>query len=136
MSTLFYERNPFDILVRNFFQEAGAYRPLAESKLPHPLDIYERDNGLGIDIACTGISKEDIEILIEGNIIRVNYNKPKDEDPRDFVLKGIAQRSFNLGWKIDSKFELRKAKADFVNGLLRVSIPYAKGMETKTLKIS
>ena len=79
---------------------------------------------------------KNIEIIIDGNIIRVNYNKPKDEDPRDFVLKGIAQRSFNLGWKIDSKFELRKAKADFVNGLLRVSIPYAKGMETKTLKIS
>jgi|TARA_B110000902_G_C14038714_1_gene486955 HSP20 family molecular chaperone IbpA len=136
MSTLFLERNPFDILVRNFFQDASQYRPLAESKLPHPVDIYHGEEGLGIDIACTGLMKEDIEIIIDGNIIKVNYNKPKDEDPRDFVLKGIAQRSFNLGWKIDSKFELSKAKADFVNGLLRVSIPYAKGMETKTLKIS
>ena len=136
MSTLFYERNPFDILVRNFFQEAGAYRPLAESKLPHPLDIYERDNGLGIDIACTGISKEDIEILIEGNIIRVNYNKPEEEDSGDYIHKGIAKRSFNLGWKIDSKFNLSKASADFKNGLLQVTIPFAKGSEPKTLKIS
>jgi HSP20 family molecular chaperone IbpA len=136
MSTLFYERNPFDILVRNFFQEAGAYRPLAESKLPHPLDIYERDNGLGIDIACTGISKEDIEILIEGNIIRVNYNKPEEEDKGEFIHKGIAKRSFNLGWKIDSKFNLSKATADFKNGLLQVIIPFAKGSEPKTLKIS
>ncbi len=136
MSTLFYERNPFDILVRNFFQEAGAYRPLAESKLPHPLDIYERDNGLGIDIACTGISKEDIEILIEGNIIRVNYNKPEEEDLGEYIHKGIAKRSFNLGWKIDSKFNLSKATADFKNGLLQVIIPFAKGSEPKTLKIS
>jgi len=136
MSTLFYERNPFDILVRNFFQEAGAYRPLADTKLPHPLDIYERDNGLGIDIACTGISKEDIEILIEGNIIRVNYNKPKEEDLGEYIHKGIAKRSFNLGWKIDSKFNLSKATADFTNGLLRIVIPFAKGSEPKTLKIS
>ena len=136
MSTLFYERNPFDILVRNFFQEAGAYRPLAESKLPHPVDIYERDNGLGLDIACTGISKEDIEILIEGNIIRVNYNKPKDEDQGEFIHKGIAKRSFNLGWKIDSKFDLNKASAEFKNGLLQIVIPLAKGSEPKTLKIS
>ena len=136
MSTLFYERNPFDILVRNFFQDAGAYRPLAESKLPHPLDIYERDNGLGIDIACTGISKDDIEILIEGNIIRVNYNKSKEEDLGEYIHKGIAKRSFNLGWKIDSKFDLSKAKAEFVDGLLTVSIPFAKGSELKTLKIS
>ena len=127
MSTLFYERNPFDILVRNFFQDAGAYRPLAETKLPHPVDIYERDNGLGIDIACTGISKEDIEILIEGNIIRVNYNKPKEDDLGEFIHRGIAKRSFNLGWKIDSKFDLNKAKAEFKNGLLQIIIPFAKG---------
>ena len=136
MSTLFYERNPFDILVRNFFQDASQYRPLAESKLPHPVDIYERDNGLGIDIACTGISKEDIEILIEGNIIRVNYERPKAELDDEYIHKGIAKRSFNLGWKIDSKFDLSTATAEFKDGLLKVIIPYAKGSKPKTLKIS
>ena len=136
MNTFLYERNPFDILVRNFFKDAGHFSPIQESKLLHPVDIYERDNGLGIDIACTGISKEDIEILIEGNIIRVNYNKPDEEDLREFIYKGIAKRSFNLGWKIDSKFNLSKAVAEFKNGLLKVVIPFAKGAEPKTLKIS
>ena len=136
MSTLFYERNPFDILVRNFFQDAGAYRPLAESKLPHPVDIYERDNGLGLDIACTGISKDDIQILVEGNIIRVNYDKPKEDDLGEYIHRGIAKRSFNLGWKIDSQFNLGKATAEFKNGLLQVIIPFAKGSEPRTLKIS
>ena len=135
MSTLFLERNPFDILVRNFFQDASQYRPLAESKLPHPVDIYERDNGLGIDIACTGISKEDIEILIEGNIIRVNYERPKAELDDVYIHKGIAKRSFNLGWKIDSKFDLSTATAEFKDGLLRIIIPYIEGSKPKTLKI-
>ena len=113
--------------------------------LPHPVDIYEIGNGLALDIACTGISKEDIEILIEGNIIRINYDKDKDDchcapecDCKDvsYIHKGIAKRSFNLGWKIDSKFNLSKATADFKNGLLQVIIPFAKGSEPKTLKIS
>ena len=136
MNTFLYERNPFDILVRNFFKDAGHFRPIQESKLPHPVDIYERDNGLGIDIACTGISKEDIEILIEGNIIRVNYERPKEELEDTFIHRGIAKRSFNLGWKIDSKFKLSKATAEFKNGLLIITIPFAKGSEPKTLKIS
>jgi HSP20 family molecular chaperone IbpA len=137
MSTLFYERNPFDILVRNFFQDASIYRPLAETKLQHPVDIYETDKGLGLDIACTGIAKEDIEILIEGNIIRINYDKPTiDENTGNYIHKGIAKRSFNLGWKIDSKFALSKAAAEFKNGLLAITIPFAKGSEPKTLKIS
>ena len=136
MNTFLTERNPFDILVRNFFQDAGAYRPLAESKLPHPLDIYERDNGLGLDIACTGIDKKDIEILIEGNIIKVNYERPKAELDDEYIHKGIAKRSFNLGWKIDSRFNLSNATADFKNGLLQIIIPFAKGLEPKTLMIS
>ena len=136
MNTFIYERNPFDILVRNFFKDASHFRPLAESKLPHPVDIYEKEDGLGIDIACTGISKEDIEIQLEGNIIRVNYERPKEELEDSFIHKGIAKRSFNLGWKIDSKFALSKAQAEFKNGLLIISIPFAKGSEPKTLKIS
>ena len=81
-------------------------------------------------------NKEDIEILIEGNIIRVNYDKPKEDDLGVFIHRGIAKRSFNLGWKIDSKFNLSKATADFKNGLLQIVIPFAKGLEPKTLKIS
>ena len=136
MSTLFYERNPFDILVKNFFQDASAYAPLAASKLPHPVDIYEKDNGLGLEIACTGISKEEVEIQIQGNIIRINYTRPKEDDLSQYLHKGIAKRSFNLGWKIDSKFNLSKANAEFENGLLKITVPFAKGSELKTLKIA
>jgi molecular chaperone IbpA len=136
MSTLFYERNPFDILVRNFFQDASTFSPLAETKVPHPVDIYTTDTELVFDIAATGIAKEDLEIQTQNNTLRVNYNKSKDEDTIDYIHKGIAKRSFNLGWKIDSKFELNKAKATFENGLLSIAIPFAKGSELKTLKIS
>ena len=137
MSNPFQERNPFDILVRNFLQKTHNYQTLAESKLPHPVDIFEVEKGLALDIACTGIPKDDIEILIEGNIIKINYNRPiPDNGEIEYIHKGIAKRSFNLGWKIDSRFDLQKADAEFINGLLHVTIPFAKGKETKTLKIS
>ena len=135
MSTLFYERNPFDILVRNFFQDASQFSPLAETKLSHPVDIYTNDKGLIFDVACTGIAKEDIEILLQDNILRINYTKAKEEEYVDYIHKGIAKRSFNFGWKIDSKFDLSKAIAKFENGLLTIGVPFAKGSELKTLQI-
>jgi HSP20 family molecular chaperone IbpA len=140
MSTLFYERTPFDILVRNFFQDASTYLPLAETKVPHPVDIYTNEKGLFFEIACTGISKEELKIETQDNILRVNYDKSKDAaccevNDCDYIHKGIARRSFNLGWKIDSKFELSKADAEFKDGLLEIVIPFTKGSELKTLKI-
>jgi HSP20 family protein len=135
MSTLFYERNPFDILVRNFFQDASQYSPLEQTKLSHPVDIFTTDKGLTFNIACTGISKEDIEIQLQDNIIRINYTKTKEEEDVDYIHRGIAKRSFNLGWKIDSKFDLSKAAAKFENGLLTIDVPFSKGSESKTLQI-
>ena len=141
MNTFIYERNPFDILVRNFFQDASKFTPLAEQKIPHPVDIYTNDKGLTFEVACTGISKSDLEIQTQDNILRINYDKNKDAacfdvNDCDYIHKGIDKRSFNLGWKIDSKFALNKANAEFENGLLKITIPFAKGSELKTLKIN
>ena len=137
MSTLqLFERTPFDILVRNFFQDANTFLPLAETKVPHPVDIYTTDTHLVFDIAATGVAKEDISIHIQDNILRINYDRSKSEDSGvDYIHRGIAKRSFNLGWKIDSKFDLNKADAEFKYGLLKITIPFAKGSELKTLKI-
>mgnify|MGYP003113192558 CR=1 FL=1 len=137
MSTLqLFERTPFDILVRNFFQDANTFLPLAETKVPHPVDIYTTDTHLVFDIAATGVAKEDISIQTQDNILRINYDKSKSEGTGvDYIHRGIAKRSFNLGWKIDSKFNLNKADAEFKYGLLKITIPFAKGSELKTLNI-
>jgi len=136
MSNIFlHERNPFDILVRNFLQSNQAFAPLAETKLPHPVDIYETETHLVFDIACTGVSQEELEVQTQNNTLRVNYNKVDKDDEAKYIHRGIAKRSFNLGWKIDSKFDLNKADAEFKYGLLKIAIPYAKGSEVKTLKI-
>ena len=63
MSTLrnvIYERTPLDILVRNFLQTANRYQPIAEYKFPHPVDIYERNEDRGREIAVKGSSKKEI----------------------------------------------------------------------------
>ena len=125
MSTLFYRPSPFDILVRNFFQDASQFSPLAETKLQHPVDIYQTDKSLNIDIACTGISKEEIEIQIQDNILKINYDKVKD-DKLEYIHKGITRKSFNMGWKISAKYDLTNIKAKMKNGLLTVNIPVSE----------
>jgi len=134
---LLSEHTPFDILVKNFFQDSATFAPIADSKIPHPVDIYETSTHLIFEVACTGIPKEELEIQTQGNILRINYNKQEKSDKSDkqYLYKGIARRSFNLGWKIDSKFDLSKIQADFTDGLLSVKVPFAKGSELKTIKL-
>lgn len=130
---------PFDILVKNFFDTNEDFSPAVNSKNYHPVDVYENSNGLHLEVACTGIDKKDIEVLIEGQLIRVVHNKSQEttkDDSSRYYTKGISRKAFNLGYKVASRFDASQAKAKFSNGLLIIEIPFAEESKPKTLKIS
>ena len=136
MSTLF----PYDLLFRDFFKSELDFQPAINAKFTHPVDIFENKQGLHFDIACTGLSKEDVEINIEGDVLKVSYTKPQDEECCEvndctYIHRGVAKRSFNLGYKIAPKFNLSKAEAMMENGLLGIRIPFADEAKPKTIKI-
>ena len=137
MSTLFNERTPFDLLFRNLFKADGAFQPTTfENKQPHPLDIFYDDEGLHFEVACTGLTKKDIQLEIDGDLLQIIYEKPsEEEDFSNYVYKGLAKRSFNLGYKVAAKFELEKLEAEMKDGLLHLFIPIAESKKAKTIKI-
>lgn len=142
MSTLFYERSlsPFDLLFKDFFKSELDFQPAVEAKLSHPVDIFETEHGLHFEVACTGLSKSDVELNIEGDILKISYSKDAEAadaeaQERNYIHRGVAKRSFNLGYKIASKFDLSKAEAMMENGLLAIHIPFAESAKPKVLKI-
>ena len=139
MGTILLQRHfsPLDILVKNFFQKEEEFTTPNNRIINHPLDIFEDENGLYFDIACTGLTKKQVKINVEGDILKVSYDKKKsDEDTGiHFYHSGIAKRSFNLGWKIARRFDLTKAKAEMENGLLKILVPFSKAAKPKSLKI-
>jgi len=137
MSTLFNERTPFDLLFRNLFNTDSGFQPTTfETKQPHPLDIFYDDKGLHFEVACTGLTKKDIQLEIDGDLLQIIYNKPsEEEDYSGYIYKGLAKRSFNLGYKVAAKFELEKLEAEMKDGLLHLFIPIAESKKAKTIKI-
>ena len=140
MGTIFLEKHfsPLDILVKNFFQEEEQFQTPTNRILNHPVDIYEDKDGLYFDIACTGLTKKQIELKVEDDVLRVSYTKKdgKNEDEnRHNYHSGIAKRSFNLGWKIARRFELVKIEASMKDGLLKLFIPLTPESKPKTVSI-
>lgn len=114
----------------------SGFSPAVETKPPHPLDIYYTNQGLHFDIACTGLDKKDINIDIEGNLLKIKYNKTsKEADYSGYIHKGLSQKSFNLGYQIAPKYQLDKTEAEMENGLLRIFIPISEKEKPKSLKI-
>ena len=127
--------SPFDILIKDFFNQDTEFRPAHQTKINHPVDIYEANDGLNIDIACVGLTKKDIELTVEGDILKVEYNRDKSKNDETYVHRNIAKRSFNLGWRISRRFDLNKLNAKLENGLLHLFAPLTEDNKPKTVTI-
>ena len=137
MSTLFNERTPFDLLFRNFFKADGSFQPTTfDNKQPHPLDIFYDEEGLHFEIACTGLTKKDVVLDIEGDTLKISYTKPeKEEFHKGMIHNGLSKKSFDLRYKIAPKFDLGQTDASLTNGLLEIFIPLAEEAKPKSIKI-
>jgi HSP20 family protein len=127
--------SPFDVLFKDFFKTDGEYTPFNTIKVNHPVDIYEAEEGLNIDIACVGLTKKDIDLTIEGDILRVEYKKEAGSNEAEYIQRNIAKRAFNFGWRISRRFDLGLLEAKLENGLLHLSAPLADEAKPKLVTI-
>jgi len=126
--------DPFDIIWKNFFDANSTFNTF-ESKINYPVDILETENGLRFELAVVGLSETDLDIQVDGETLRISYSKPETEEIKSYLQKGIAKRSFDLAWKIASKFDLTKLNASLDKGLLIIDIPYAAEKAPRKIEI-
>jgi HSP20 family protein len=130
----------FDLLWKSFFDPNALYRPIKEKAVSHPCDIQETDNGLRIEIAAVGLDKEDLDIIVDSETLRVAYRKPTSEEEEErneyrYFQRSIKKASFDIAWKISSKYDLAKLEAKLDKGLLTLDVPFAKENKPKKVTI-
>ena len=126
--------DPFDIVWKNFFDVNSQFNTF-ENKINYPVDILETEDGLRFELAVVGLSESDLDIQVDGDTLRITYEKPETEEIKNYLQKGIAKRSFDLAWKVVSKYELSKLEASLDKGLLIINVPYAESKAPKKVEI-
>ena len=128
-----FELDPFDLLWKDLFETAPHFSAITQ-KISHPVDIFETEDGIRFEVAAVGLDKSDISITIDGDQLQITYEKPNKPEEAP-IYRGIKRSSFNLTWKISTKFDLSKLEATLDRGLLILSVPTAEGKAVKQIKI-
>jgi molecular chaperone IbpA len=112
-STVGFDRL-FDRLDSLVSQEAKTYPPYNIERLD--------DEAWRVSVAVAGFSKGDISIEAADNSLVIKGGKaaPADTDPREFLHRGIAERSFELRFQLGDHVEVRNAELE--NGLLHIEL--------------
>ena len=130
-----FELDPFDLLWRDLFENNSRFSAITQ-KVTHPVDIYETLNGIKFEVAAVGLDSKDIDIQIDNDQLRIKYEKPQTEIEEAVIYKGIKRSSFDLTWKISTKFDLSKLEAQLDKGLLTLDIPTAEGKAIRKIEIT
>ena len=125
---------PFDIVWKNFFDSNAQFNTI-ENKINYPVDIYEVENGLRFELAVVGLNQEDLDILVEGDTLRITHDRKTADEVRPYIQRGIARRSFDLAWKVAMKFDLTQLTATMDKGLLIIDIPLSEERAPKKIEI-
>lgn len=128
-----FDLDQFDLLWRDLFETNSNFSGISQ-RVTHPVDIYETETGIQFEIAAVGLDKKDIEILVEGDQLRIKYDKDQSEDKAP-IYKGIKRSSFDISWKISTKFDLNKLTASLEKGLLVLNIPVAEGKAVRRIEL-
>jgi HSP20 family protein len=103
----------------------GASDAGAESYWVPNTDVYVTDNGLVIKVELAGMRKEDLELTIEGNRLKISGLRPDGcRAPQcRFLIMEISYGAFESILELPAGYDLLRAKAAYQNGFLRIDVP-------------
>jgi HSP20 family protein len=128
-------RNAMDRLFDDAFT-----RPLRlyDGNLSVPaVDMYQTDNEVVVKAAIPGIKSDDVQISVTGEVLTIKGETKEKEETKDKAYHireqrwGVFERTIVLPTEVVAD----KAKADFENGILTVTLPKAEDVRPKTIAI-
>ena len=104
-----------DDYLDRFFNE-----PSQTSNYP-PYNLIQLNNHEStLEIALAGFKKDELKVFTEFGKLYVEGKKEESKDDREFVHKGLAQRSFQRVWTVSD--DTKVGSVEFVDGLLTVQL--------------
>jgi HSP20 family protein len=103
-----------------------------------PVDIQETAEGYRLTAELPGLTREDINITLENNVLRLSGERKLEKDAKKESYHrierayGTFQRSFSLPHQVNGE----KVEASFKDGVLTISVPKAEQARPRKISIA
>lgn len=115
-----YMSNFFDNDLDSFFNSSRRYKPA--------VNVREDDKVYNLDLAIPGMSKDDIKIEIEKDILMISSenNEKKESNKNGYNVREFGYQSFCRSFNIPDNADSEKISASYKDGILNIVIPKSK----------
>jgi HSP20 family protein len=99
--------------------------PSSEGHWVPNTDVYVADGGMVIKVELAGMKKEDLELTVDGNRLKISGYRPDGcrSAKCNFQLMEINYGAFESVIELPPDYDLCQARAAYQNGFLRIDVP-------------
>lgn len=127
---------PFGDIDR-FFEEGFFSPQISRLSRDLAIDVYEDGGNIVAEMNLPGIDPSKVDISVVGHHLRVSGHREEEKEKKEknYYSKEIRRGSFERVVRIPEDVDADKAKADYKDGVLKISLPKKGGEKTKKVKI-
>lgn len=136
------KRNPdlFGGILESVWNDSIGLKSLSHLSFSGPaVNIKNKENSFEIEVAAPGLKKEDFQIEIEENQLKLSVNKSNETqvEEENFTRKEFDYFQFERSFLLPKgTIDAENIQAQYVEGILKLSLPKLKLMEEKIKKIA
>lgn len=110
---------------------------LSEEEGQLAVDVYLKDNDLVIVSPISGVTMNDIEILVHGDMLIIRGNRLPPENPKitDYLYRECYWGPFSKTIILPRDVDTSNIKASLKDGILMIRIPKFKTEDIKKISI-
>ena len=102
-----------------------------------PVNVLKTDSTYEIYVIAPDRAKEDFKINLKGNELTISYQVKEDaEENKNWIRNEFQKASFERSFFVDETIDSANIRAEYRNGILRVTLPIIPGSEKPAQEIS
>jgi HSP20 family protein len=132
----YLNREPFARLLETFFNDTQGEEVSNRNWVP-PVDIQETEEGYRLQAELPGLTKEDIDITLENNVLRLSGERKFERDVKKESFHRVERTygTFSRAFALPQQVNAEKVQAAFENGVLTVTVPKAEQARPRKIAI-
>ncbi len=132
-------RDAVNRLFEDSFIRPGAWpMPLESTVLSTPTDMIETKDTVVVKMSAPGVKPEDIDISVVGDTLTIKGETKSEEqfEEGSYIRKERRFGSFQRTLSLPASVASDKAKAEFENGVLTLTLPKTEAAKPRAIKVT
>jgi HSP20 family protein len=125
-------------MMDRLFDDAFFNRRSNGLQISPDIDVIENDDNIIVKAELPGFKPENVDARVEGNLlsIRGEYHEESEKREGQYHLKERRQGSFSRSIPLPVGVNADKAKAEFENGILTLTLPKHEDAKPRRISIT